>query len=94
MELRGYDLRYLITSLVLDHGATTTALLRTRLVTLGVGQIPRGTRDRNRRRARELEAALAEGLTYPPLPRYHPLRSHPPRPHPVNGGRSPEDRTT
>ena len=106
MELRGYDLRHLITSLVLDHGATSTSLLRRRLVGLGVdlgpdprrrlygairseitkgrlvrsrrsvygiGEIPRGTRDRLRRRARELEAALADGLADPPLPRYHPL---------------------
>lgn len=36
MQLRGYDLRYLITSLVLAEGASTTASLRGRLIDLGV----------------------------------------------------------
>lgn len=114
MELRGYDLRYLITSLVLDHGATTTALMRTRLEALGVdlgpdprrrlygairlevgkgrlvrtrrgvygiGEVPRGTRDRLRRRAREIEETLRSGAEDPPLPRYHPLNQPPTRLH-------------
>lgn len=43
MELLTYDLRYLVTSLVLEHGPTTTADLRTRLAELGVelGSDPR-----------------------------------------------------
>ena len=36
MELRTYDLRYLLTSLVLDTGPTPTTDLRARLVELGV----------------------------------------------------------
>lgn len=98
MELHRYDLRYLITSLVLDHGASSTARLRARLESLGVdlgpdprrrlygairsevrtgrlvrtrrsvygiGDIPRGTRDRVRRHARDLEAALDGRAPFP-----------------------------
>ena len=37
MDLRGYDLRYLLTSLILDHGGTaSTADLRLALTELGV----------------------------------------------------------
>ena len=101
MELRGYDLRYLLTSLILDHGgAATTDELRQALTDLGVSlgsdprrrlygalrsevrkrrlrrlgdgryeidDLPRSTRDRVRRHARAIVAAIAEGAEYPPL---------------------------
>ena len=106
MELRGYDLRYLLTSSILDLGGkATTVELRHLLTGLGVtlgsdprrrlygalrsevrkgrlrplghgryeiDDLPRSTRDRVRRHARAIEAAIEAGETHPP-------RRNPPR---------------
>ncbi|MEM9200326.1 MAG: hypothetical protein AAGC53_01640 [Actinomycetota bacterium] len=73
MELTGYDLRYLITSLVLDHGGTTTTseVRKRRLHPMGDGrytidELPRSTRDRIRRHARNIEASILAGEPWAP----------------------------